>query len=511
MDRSSRQALLDKTNFPGSQLAGRGKRPVVLPHRSPPPTADRRRALELGLTPSQPPAAGAAAAVDDDSFSANQSWAGHPTAAAMMPWDTPPMRRPKPDATLLKGDNLFSFSFNGATARSPYRCQQRASDAAGRSLNDSWAFYKSFSPSDVLTAQTLFITPTKSVFTIDSRTSQILMWNDMAADLLGYSGAELSQLRLKELFVAAESRPRMEEAHLSSEGSVVVFAGNVVEVMTKRGDVIPVSLWLRKIETSSAERRCVAVLEPVQRKTVQMTCDRFGRLSDVSGCVSDLFSQEPDEFIGLKVTHFIPSLKLPSDLPTVPKELRVQEVTAKRLDGSSFPVSVRLAAAPPSADAPVHSVSLRVHAYTSLMGLVVMDEHLKIRNYNHNFISLTVGYEKGALIGKDIRELIPTFEEDMEMLDSDDESLALPPLGDSPAPHSPAAGPVQGDETQPGNITYDLCTVGLDDDSIVYCLWVGQDRPEPRDSLLSGDLSAGVAHFSLGQRVEKYPPCVAAA
>ena len=50
------------------------------------------------------------------------------------------------------------------------------------------------------------------------------------------------------------------------------------------------------------------------------------------------------------------------------------------------------------------------------------------------------------------------------------------------------------------DITYDLCTIGLDDDSIVYCLWIGQDRPEPQDSLLSSaDMSAGVAHFSLGQ------------
>ena len=44
-----------------------------------------------------------------------------------------------------------------------------------------------------------------------------------------------------------------------------------VEVKTKKGDVVPVSLWLRKIEISGAERRCVAVLEPVQRKTVSVS------------------------------------------------------------------------------------------------------------------------------------------------------------------------------------------------------------------------------------------------
>ena len=46
-----------------------------------------------------------------------------------------------------------------------------------------------------------------------------------------------------------------------------------VEVRTKKGDAVPVSLWLRKIETSSAERRCVAVLEPVQRKTVTVSTE----------------------------------------------------------------------------------------------------------------------------------------------------------------------------------------------------------------------------------------------
>ncbi|XP_043196452.1 PAS domain-containing serine/threonine-protein kinase-like [Amphibalanus amphitrite] len=575
MSRVRRVVLSDQTNFPavcvgGTAAAGKSRKVACDPQPAggeAPARDGGRRALELDLSPARPPVS--------ERPDANRSWPAADTAAqmsqtgAMMPWDTPPMRRPKPDQSLLKGDNLFSFSFNGATTRSPYRNQQRPGDAAARSLNDSWAFYKSFSPADVLSAQTLFITPTKSVFTIDSRTSQILMWNDMASDLLGYSGSELSQLRLRDLFVAAESRPRMEEAHLSSEGNVVVFAGNVVEVKTKKGDVVPVSLWLRKIETSAAERRCVAVLEPVQRKTVTMTCDQFGRLKEVSGSVTDLFSQDADDFLGLKVANFLPALRLPTDLDSIPSELSVQEVTAKRSDGSSFPVSVRLTGVPASAATPVPTICLRVHAYTSLMGLVVMDEDLKIRNYNHNFISLTFGYEKGALIDRDVRDLIPTFEEDMEMLDSDEDSLSLPPIYEDPLPTpaaamarlslrerppSPPAGrqPTQGDETRPSeppspgagggppatstpgrrppagrrrrppltdntyygvarhrdgsefNITYDLCTIGLDDDSIVYCLWIGQDRAEPRDSLLSaGDLSAGVAHYSLGQVIQQ--------
>ena len=43
------------------------------------------------------------------------------------------------------------------------------------------------------------------------------------------------------------------------------------------------------------------------------------------------------------------------------QELSVQEVTAKRADGSSFPVSVRLTGVPASAATPVPTVSLRVH------------------------------------------------------------------------------------------------------------------------------------------------------
>ena len=73
---------------------------------------------------------------------------------------------------------------------------------------------------------------------------------------------------------------------------------------------------------------------------------------------------------------------------------------------------------------------------------------------------------------QDVRDLIPTFEEDMEMLDSDEDSLSLPPIYEDPLP-APAAAmarlnlrdppppppplppaptgrqPAQGDETRP--------------------------------------------------------------
>ena len=51
----------------------------------------------------------------------------------------------------------------------------------------------------------------------------------------------------------------------------------------------------------------------------QMTCDQFGRLREVTGSVTDLFSQEADDFLGLKAAHFIPALRLPTDIDNIPK------------------------------------------------------------------------------------------------------------------------------------------------------------------------------------------------
>ena len=63
------------------------------------PSVRGRRALELGVSPARQPAV-------SDRTEGDRSWpAPAATAGAgMMPWDTPPMRRPKPDHSLLKGE-----------------------------------------------------------------------------------------------------------------------------------------------------------------------------------------------------------------------------------------------------------------------------------------------------------------------------------------------------------------------------------------------------------------------
>ena len=61
-----------------------------------------RRALELGLSPARRTAD--TADTHADGADANRSWPAPAHAAEMMPWDTPPMRRPKPDQSLLKGE-----------------------------------------------------------------------------------------------------------------------------------------------------------------------------------------------------------------------------------------------------------------------------------------------------------------------------------------------------------------------------------------------------------------------
>ena len=51
----------------------------------------------------------------------------------------------------------------------------------------------------------------------------------------------------------------------------------------------------------------------------QLTCDQFGRVMDVAGGAMDLFSQSAEDFLGLKAAHFIPALKLPTDIDNIPK------------------------------------------------------------------------------------------------------------------------------------------------------------------------------------------------
>lgn len=73
--------------------------------------------------------------------------------------------------------------------------------------------------------------PNKAVFTIDSKTSRILIVNKNACDLLGYSSKELCEIEFSDLLLVNKTKSHVSalaEGQLNSEdGTLVLLSGKV--------------------------------------------------------------------------------------------------------------------------------------------------------------------------------------------------------------------------------------------------------------------------------------------
>lgn len=106
------------------------------------------------------------------------------------------------------------------------------------------------------------INPNKAVFTIDSKSSNILIVNNKACQLLDYRPSELCDMKFSSLLTNKTNKSyvsALAEGQLNSEdGTMVLLSGKVVEMTTKNGLKVAVSLWIRQIDSDG---RCLAVAE----------------------------------------------------------------------------------------------------------------------------------------------------------------------------------------------------------------------------------------------------------
>ncbi|XP_046383078.1 PAS domain-containing serine/threonine-protein kinase isoform X2 [Ischnura elegans] len=185
--------------------------------------------------------------------------------------------------------------------------------------------------------------PSKAVFTIDTKSTEILVVNDAACNLLEYPASELVGIQLKDLLGRTKAQSALSEEHLDGDLThLVSFCGKVVEMVAKDGRIIPVSLWVTQLqsEETGGSNRCLAVAEPVERAVAQITIDKNGMIMSADKCTAALFQYDHKELIGMHLSALIPSIKLPTNHISV--EERKQKATGRTLDGESFPISLLL-------------------------------------------------------------------------------------------------------------------------------------------------------------------------
>ncbi|XP_019538730.3 PAS domain-containing serine/threonine-protein kinase isoform X2 [Aedes albopictus] len=269
------------------------------------------------------------------------------------------------------------------------------------------------------------INPNKAVFTIDSKTSRILIVNRNACDLLGYSSKELCEMQFANLLPNKNKMhvSALAEGQLNSEdGTVIILSGKVVELCTKSGGNVAVSLWVRQIDSES---RCLAVAEPVERRVAQLLVDKSGYV--VSGDYEALLLFQLDsieKFNGMDVSLLIPAIQLPdADNSMIAKHIRKQKATGKTAEGVAFPLCLMISHHDSGTDTTDSGLSnpsqlyvITIWVFTNISGLIVIDENSVIESCNHHFSMLMFGYPQSKIIGEHITKLLPNFGQECDYL-----------------------------------------------------------------------------------------------
>ncbi|XP_062050173.1 PAS domain-containing serine/threonine-protein kinase isoform X2 [Lepus europaeus] len=304
--------------------------------------------------------------------------------------------------------------------------------------------------------------PNKAVFTVDAKTTEILVANDKACSLLGYSSHDLIGRKLTQFFLQSDSHvvEALSEEHVEADGRVAVVFGTVVDIVSRGGEKIAVSVWMKKVRQQHS-LFCVVVLEPVERVSAWVSFQSDGTITACDCLFAHLHGfVSAEEVAGQRITDLIPSVQLPPPGQQVPKNLQIQRSVGRARDGTTFPLSLKLKAEAPGeavgegTAAPARGFSASVWVFCTISGLITLQPDGTIYGINHSFALMLFGYGKAELLGKNITFLIPGFYQYMDL--ADDSSVQLPDLakcldmssdrgpGEAPLDPWPAWDPASG-------------------------------------------------------------------
>ncbi|XP_064480754.1 PAS domain-containing serine/threonine-protein kinase-like isoform X2 [Ornithodoros turicata] len=332
----------------------------------------------------------------------------------------------------LRGDTLWSLSYSlpGSVPG-----LQPAHGGSTNLLSGSWVFYGGLGQG----TPTSLLNPQKAVLTVDAATTQILTGNKAACSLLKVMSTQLSSKQLCNFLVMKKGQYALTEPDVTASGEVVVIAGKVMDLVDNDGEVVPVSVWMRRLGPDS-EPRCLVVMEPVQRTTATVVFDADkGKITAADKSLALLCGYSSgSDLEGMSITELIPALQLPTN-DGVLKTVRKQQATGRTRDGGSFPLSILIE---PLSDAPITpseapsapcSETPRLYrgtvwVFANISGMITILPDGTVHSCNSNFSLMMFGYTQSQLQGKSITALIPSFYDDFEFLDTD--SVPLPLLDD---------------------------------------------------------------------------------
>ena len=205
------------------------------------------------------------------------------------------------------------------------------------------------------------------------------------------------------------------------------------------GGEFPISLWMRRVTSIvPGEVRYVVVVEPVIRVELQVALDEGGKMMWGDNAFLQRFGFDLSAVLDRSLAELIPGVKLERS----GNEALVQHVTCHGNEQHPTPCTLTLSAAsvafaeeiamvPDLVERAGNVETLGVmHVYTTLSGLISVNNDGTVYGCNENFVLLLLGYNEKQVCGEDVTKILP---------DIFDEMMSFPPqidFGDTPVNES---------------------------------------------------------------------------
>ncbi|KAM5165651.1 PAS domain-containing serine/threonine-protein kinase [Mantella aurantiaca] len=269
----------------------------------------------------------------------------------------------------------------------------------------------------------------RAVLTVSNKTTQILMANDKACRLFGYSSLELIGMGLSSLIPASSHRiSEVLEEELTEADGISRVPGEVVEALRNGGDVIMLRLWIRRVQS-----QCLLFLDTAQTITTVLSFQQDGRIVSCDLSCAQLYGYtDPEEVIGQHITDLMPSVQVPHHKKEMSQSIQHQKVVGVSRDGVTFPLSLTLIEDFAEGVSSVEEYYGSITILSSISGLITLLPDGSIKGLNGTFSRFLFGYDRSQLLGKNITFLIPGFYQYMQS--AEEEPLLLTPPEDLRAP-----------------------------------------------------------------------------
>uniref|UniRef100_A0A8C5PS43 PAS domain-containing serine/threonine-protein kinase n=1 Tax=Leptobrachium leishanense TaxID=445787 RepID=A0A8C5PS43_9ANUR len=316
----------------------------------------------------------------------------------------------------------------------------------------------------------------RAVLTVSTDTSQILMANDKACRLFGYSSPELIGMSLSGLIPASSHKISqvLKEELLEADGLSRV-PGEVVEAVRRGGDVITLRMWIRRIKN-----QCLLFLENVQGITATLSFRQDGRIVSCDHICARLYGyMDPEELLGQHVTDFLPSIHIPHPGRGMLQVAKQQRIVGVTRDGATFPLSLNLSESCLEGFPEAVEYCASLHILSSISGLITLHPDGAIHGLNGTFSATLFGYESAQLFGKSITFLIPGFFHYMRSVEMERSPLLTP----SKDLRKSRSRELSGNDAVAKCVQNDMLNAGEDHPHNTYCLVLTPPTPSTRAAI----------------------------